>query len=214
MSKTKRILLAFGLFVFVPAIYNLILASVSSPEPNSPIAIKSSTPSPSSSSCFDIRQAKASIEDTEREWSKDTLNSIYKKQREILLTKLESLHKRALLSEEEWNNIEFVVENADSDNLPLSPIDDEFLAAEKTIKSLLEKGYLPKYFDKQVISIGNALANTPKQAFVFVLENRECFDELDVLTAESLIKVSNIDSAWDNQQTASDFVQVLNRRNR
>jgi hypothetical protein len=212
MSRTKRILLAIGLFILIPAIYNLILASVSSPQPNSPISIKSASPSPSSSSCFVIRQAKATIEEAEREQRKDTLNSIYKRQREILLSKLESLHKRALLSDKEWKNIEFIIANADSDNLPLSPLEDEFIAAKETIESLLEKRYLPKYFEEQVISMGNDLANTPNPAFVFVLQNRECFEELDILMAESLIKASKVDAAWDNQKTATDFVQVLNRR--
>jgi hypothetical protein len=214
MSRTKRILLAIGLFILIPAIYNLTLASVSSPQPNSPISIKSASPSPSRSSCLEIRQAKASIEEVEREQRKDALNSIYKRQREILLSKLESLHKRALISDEEWKNIESIIENADSDNLPLSPFEDEFLVAKETIESLLEKRYLPKYFDEQVISMGNNLANTPNQAFVFVLQNRECFDELDILMAESLINVSKVDAAWDDKQTATDFVQVLNRRNR
>jgi hypothetical protein len=214
MSRTKGMLLAIGLFVFVPAIYNLFLASVSSPEQNAPIATKSSSPSPSSSSCLDIRQEKATIEEAEKERRKDTLNTLYERQREILLKNLESLRKRALLSDEEWKKIEFVTANAVSDNFPLSPFDDEYLAVHKTIDSLLEKRYLPKYFDEQVISMGNDLANTPNQAFVFVLQNRECFDEIDILMAESLINVSKVDAAWDNKKTATDFVQVLNRRNR
>lgn len=214
MSKARRILLAFGLFILVPAIYSLVMASISSPEPNPSRSISSASPSPSPISCYDIRRTKASIEEADRKRQSDSLNAIYNRQRNILLENLNKLNQKGLLGDEEWNNVKYLVEYADSNKFPMSPFDDEYVAAQSVLDLLLNSKKLPRYYDEQVVSMGEDLANTEKRAFVFVLENEECFDEFDILMAESFSNIPRVKSAWADEKNAADFLNVLTWRDR
>ena len=87
------------------------------------------------------------------------------------------------------------------------------MAVSKSIERLLKSGKIRPYLDEDVIELGQELANKPSEDFELVLANKECFDEFEILMAESISKLT-VESAWGKKKTANDFVDVLTYKNR
>jgi hypothetical protein len=160
-----------------------------------------------------LRAEKVRLEELRDSESKETLNDINNRQKDSLLSRLEQLRQESNLSAEEWSNIKSLVARAASDEPPIFGLDPEYVAVSKSIERLLKSGKIRPYLDEDVIELGQELANKPSEDFELVLANKECFDEFEILMAESISKLT-VESAWGKKKTANDFVDVLTYKNR
>jgi len=213
VSGVKRIWIALALFVLVPGAVQFVLAIQNPSQPVTYAPVQTSSPTPTQPTCLDFRAERVRLEELRESESKRILNEINNRQRDSLLTRLEQLRKERIFSAEELSNIKSLVARAATDGPPIFGLDPEFVAARKSLDRLIKSGKVRPYFDNDVIELGQELASRPKEDFEFVLANKECFDELDILMAESFSKVS-VESAWGEKKTANDFVEVLTYKNR
>jgi len=213
VSGVKRIWIALALFVLVPGAVQFVLAIKNPSPPVTYAPIETPSPSAIQPTCWDLRTERVRLEELRKSENTKTLNEINNRQRDSLLSRLEQLRQENNLSSEEWSNIKSLVAQAATDGPPIFGLDPEFVAASKSIDRLIKSGKVRPYFDEDVIELGQELASRPKEDFELVLANKECFDELDILMAESFSKVS-VASAWGEKKTANDFVEVLTYKNR
>ncbi len=213
MSKTRRFLIAVALFVLVPGVVQFFLAIKNPSPPVTYTPVDSPSPTPAASSCSDLRAEKVRIEELRDSQINETFNEINKRQKDSLLSRLKQLRQEGNFSAEEWSNIKSLVARAASDGPPIFALDPEFVTVRKSIDRLIKSGKIRPYFDEDVIDLGQELANKPNEDFELVLANKECFDEFEILMAESISKVT-VESAWGKKKTADDFVDVLTYKNR
>lgn len=207
MSKGRRVLLFICFFVVLPGVIAFVTEEPT-PKQRSSVEQKSPTPSPSKSTCFDLRTEKDRIEEANDEKREETLKEINMLQKKFLLGELKELSRRGKITSDEFRQIVDI-----SEGTPLERLEsfaENFLEVSSTLDRLIEQKYLSPYLQKDVVALGEQLAASSNPANAFVLANRTCFDDLDILTAESLESI-NVKSGWGKKQRGADFASMLNK---
>lgn len=205
MSKGKRILLAIVLFVLLPGFITLMTEK---PESRNQIGVeqKTPTPSPSQSTCFDIRAERNRLEDATDKSREAALNEINTLQKKFLLSELQELRGGGLITSNEFRQIEDISERLDA-------FAENYLDVSATLDRLIKQKHLSPYFKQEVVALGEQLAASSNPTYALILANRTCFDDLDIRMAENfdLIDAKSIESGWGKKKDGGDFALVLVR---
>ena len=205
MSKGKRILLVLVLLVFLPGFIAFITEK---PDSRNQISVeqKTSTPSPSQSTCFDIRAERNRLEEATNKNQEAALNEIYTLQKKFLLSELKELSGKGLIASNEYRQIEDISERLDA-------FAENFLDVSATLDRLIKQKHLSPYFKQEVVALGEQLAASSNPTYAFILANTTCFDDLDILMAENFnsIDAKSIESGWGKKNDGGDFALVLVR---
>ena len=204
-------------FIFFVILAGILLGSVALYFDSSEERItgnKSDTPAINADSylgdCVDIRSKRAEISSTVDQERKSTLDKIYSIQRKTLLIQLQVLFQQNVITKKEWKNVKLLSSYFNNSEIPPPPINDSYILGEKMFDRLLNGNHISRFFDSEVIELGENLANTKNPEFLWILKYKKCFDDLEVKAAESLLKVSSeLGSQWGEEQPAGDFVEVL-----
>ena len=205
MSKEKKILLAVVIFVLLPGFIAFITEK---PDSRNQISVeqKTSTPSPSQSTCFDIRAERNRLEEATNKNQEAALNEIYTLQKKFLLSELKELSGKGLIASNEYRQIEDISERLDA-------FPENFLDVSATLDRLIKQKHLSPYFKQAVVALGEQLAASSNPTYAFILANTTCFDDLDILMAENFnsIDAKSIESGWGKKNDGGDFALVLVR---
>ena len=205
MSKEKKILLAVVIFVLLPGFIAFITEK---PDSRNQISVeqKTSTPSPSQSTCFDIRAERNRLEEATNKNQEAALNEIYTLQKKFLLSELKELSGKGLIASNEYRQIEDISERLDA-------FAENFLDVSATLDRLIKQKHLSPYFKQEVVALGEQLAASSNPTYAFILANTTCFDDLDILMAENFnsIDAKSIESGWGKKNDGGDFALVLVR---
>jgi len=210
MSTRKKVIVVIVLFVLLPGFIAFITEK---PESRNQIIVgqETSSPSPSQSTCLDIRTERTRLEEANDKRSEDTLKEINMLQKKFLLGKLEELSSIGKISPDEFRQIKEISEGTLLERLESFP--ENFLDVSSTLDRLIKQKHLSPYFQKEVIALGEQLAASSNPTFAFILSNRTCFDDLDVRMAENFesFDAKSIESGWGKKKNGQDFTLVLNR---
>lgn len=205
MSNGKRILLVLVLLVFLPGFIAFITEE---PKSRNQISVeqRTSTPSPSQSTCFDIRAERNRLEEAADKSREEALNEINSLQKKFLLSELQELSGKGLITSNEFRQIEDISEQLDA-------FAENFLDVSATLDRLIKQKHLSPYFKQEVVALGEQLAASSNPTYAFILANRTCFDDLDILMAENFnsIDAKSIESGWGKKKDGGDFALVLVR---
>lgn len=209
-SLKKRLLIAFAFFVILPIAYQFITGLLGIDSNRKPIAQPTveASPEPTQLTCFDVRQERIRLKevaDAERNTAQNEINTI---QRNRLVQKLQSLYEKKNLTDSQWNSIQNLQALVKSDELPVSPFVEEYIAVNNILKSLLNKKLIKPYFDADVVALGEKLASTPNPELLYLIQHSDCFETWEVDLAKSFSNLS-VTSAWGNKKDSNDFMQVL-----
>ncbi len=209
-SLTKRLLIAFAFFVLLPFAYQLITGLFGIDSNRKPIAqpTVAASPIPTQLTCFDIRQERTRLKEVADSERNTALNEINTIQRDRLLQRLQSLYENKYVTQSQWSAIQNLQALVQSDELPVSPFVEEYIAVNKTLESLLNKKLIQPYFDADVVALGQKLAKTPNPELLYIIQHSDCFESWDVDFAKSISNLS-VKSAWAEEKSSTDFMQVF-----
>ena len=209
-SLKKRLLIAFAFFILLPITYQVITGILGIEQNRKPIAKPTiqASPTPTQLTCFDIRQERTRLKEVADAKRKTALNEINAIQRDKLLQRLQSLYENKYVTQSQWSAIQNLIALVQSDELPVSPFVEEYIAVNKTLESLLNKKLIRPYFDADVVALGQKLAKTPNPELLYIIQHSDCFESWDVDFAKSISNLS-VKSAWADEKSSNDFMQVL-----
>ena len=205
MSKGKRIILVLVLLVFLPGFIAFITEE---PKSRNQISVeqRTITPSPSQSTCFDIRAERNRLEEATDKSREAALNEINALQKKFLLSELQELSGRGLITSNEFRQIKDISERLDA-------FAENFLDVSATLDRLIKQKHLSPYFKQEVIALGEQLAASSNPTYALILANRTCFDDLDIRMAENFnsIDAKSIESGGGKKKDGGDCSLILVR---
>lgn len=210
MSKGKRLFLFFAFFILLPGIISIW---IDEPKTQDNVIFEQATPTPSPTQidCFDVRREKDRLEEENDQKGEDALKEIYMIQKEFLLSRIQELFDKQIISADEFAQIEAISQGTALERL--MAFAENISEVSETLDRLIAQKHLRLYYEKNVISLGEQLASTTDPTFEFVLANRKCFNELDITLAESIVSlnVESIKSGWAKKKNGTDFASVLSK---
>lgn len=215
MSRFKRLLLAFSLFVLIPALYQIIMSSTSrnSQEKSKKEPTIEASQSSIHQTCFDVRKERNRLEEINDVNRNKLLNEINLQQKTLLLNELTFLYDKNLIDSTDWNRIQALVQLANSSELPVSPFAKEYISVNDILASLIEEQLIKPYYDKEIVSLGEKLASTPNPELVLINKHPACFESWEVDFAKSFLNLE-VKSNWGNKKSSNDFMQILTYKSR
>jgi len=175
---------------------------------SNPVPTASASPSNSEFPCFDIRKKKGELEEQVDLNRREVIKVIESTQKAFLLTRIKQFEKQNLISSEQVTLIRSISEGDPIERLGSF---ENFLKVSEIFDGLIKNGRLKPYFEKDVIALGEDLASTRNPTYKFVLENKGCFDEFEILLAENGLSFQEkkIKSGWARKKNGSDFAGIL-----
>lgn len=173
--------------------------------------------------CRQVIEQVAEI-DSERS-SSNQAKEINKLQATMFTAKIKELYRLSLITQEDWDLFNFVTtsspfnvprdgkENVVGRDSEVSKKIEKYFDAKLKLNAIVErwinKELITPYYFKEVIAKGEELARHKSPRNDLILQNKECFSEMDISMAESLrnLKVS---SNWGNRKTAAELLEVYN----
>lgn len=200
----------------------LILTSCGQSAEDKRIAAEVEASKKKASECQIVRKEYETLIESRN--SKYELTSINNLQAELFTLKIKQLFEQGKIADEEWKLFNYVTKN---NPLKISNSTDRQISSKNTsmenydiyFKNLMKlqavvglwikNGLISPYFFPEVVARGDKLAKSEKPQYSYLLNNSECFSELEISMAKSF-KNLKLKSNWGSKKTAAELLNVYN----